>query len=106
MSELPRNLVELPQKLGAVFGGVAFFIVLIPGLFSTADLQTVLYHSFIAFLIFFVVGWGVGTIFFYLAYLTHIKEEQKEGEVKEEAPSGEPTIQIDIDDDGITKMTR
>jgi hypothetical protein len=102
MSELPPKLVELPQKLAAIFAGVAFFVVVIPGLFSTTDLQSVLYRSFIAFLIFFVVGWAVGTVFFYLAYLFHQKEVQE----KEDASFPEPTIQIDIGDEGITKQVK
>ena len=62
-------MADFPQKLGAILGGSAFFVILIVSLLIDRQSQSLFVpfrHAVFGFLIFIVIGWIIGTSWEYM----------------------------------------
>lgn len=68
-----EELKKLPQKIGALSGAAAFFLVLFVSLSYSTDLFDVLRYAVYSFFILLILGWIVGTAIVY-----HLQKQGQE----------------------------
>jgi len=82
-------MIDLPQKLGALLSGVAFFLALTVGLFDQVKLHIVICRAVTLFFIFLMIGWGLGLLIVSFFMPNNEHEEEQQQRIQIDIGSGE-----------------